>query len=51
MSAAETLPVDGTGEGLSKETLRRLDGCKGGVAIEDGGRIEVEAQHKEAADG
>lgn len=30
MSDEKTLPVDGTGEGLSEETLRRLDGCKGG---------------------
>ena len=49
MSEEKTPPVDGTGEGLSEETLKRLAGARG-VAIEDGGRLEVEAQHKEAAD-
>lgn len=29
MSEEKTLPVDDTGESLSEETLRRLDGCKG----------------------
>ena len=29
MGEEKTLPVDGTGEDLSEETLKRLDGCKG----------------------
>lgn len=29
MSEEKTLPVDETGESLSKETLKHLDGCKG----------------------
>lgn len=36
MSEEKTLPVDDTGESLSEETLKHLDGCKGGgVAMEE----------------
>lgn len=29
MSEEKTIPVDETGESLSEETLKNLDGCKG----------------------
>lgn len=29
MSEEKALPVDDTGESLSEETLKHLDGCKG----------------------